>query len=259
MQGTGSVMAYQGIKNTSFYKKNPFIARQVAGLVGGAVGYMGFYAMTGAMRMNVNIDKNNNKVFEKEQKGTQVTYSDGSTRIRMSTFDNGGAGILNNVKFALADSSFLSSMISQGTALGVEWAAGPKYAKYSRLLGQGIGSAAGGLATGNGISPWKMMMNGALSGGISLGLGYLGGEVGPDGKNKLGLTDIQMAGIEWMGTATLYSGIGAAMSKTLGLLLRMPLDNVLANFPRIMSALVGLLLYTLKVRAAGPALCITKR
>ena len=216
MQGTGSVMAYQGIKNTSFYKKNPFIARQVAGLVGGAVGYMGFYAMTGAMRMNVNIDKNNNKVFEKEQKGTQVTYSDGSTRIRMSTFDNGGAGILNNVKFALADSSFLSSMISQGTALGVEWAAGPKYAKYSRLLGQGIGSAAGGLATGNGISPWKMMMNGALSGGISLGLGYLGGEVGPDGKNKLGLTDIQMAGIEWMGTATLYSGIGAAMSKTPG-------------------------------------------
>ena len=49
--GGGSLLGYKAIQNTSFYKNNPYIAKQVGSFLGGAAGYMGFTAVASLIRV----------------------------------------------------------------------------------------------------------------------------------------------------------------------------------------------------------------
>lgn len=106
--------------------------------------------------------------------------------------------------------------IYQGTALATEYALSELTdidMKYSRVLGEGMGSLASKSFSNQG---WKeMMMGGAISGLSSFGLNALGGEYNKkSGKNKWGMTELQMAGVSWLATAGLFSGVGSVLAKT---------------------------------------------
>ena len=142
---------------------------------------------------------------------TYAHSSDGASVTVDSPHTLGGA-----LKFAWYDMRF--DLISQGISLGVQYAAGKKYAKYSSLLGEGLGSiAAGRLTSGSGFSFKQAIGRGALTGLSSVALGYIGGEFDQKtGKNKLGFTEVQWAGISWLGTAAIHAGIGGAIAAAQG-------------------------------------------
>jgi hypothetical protein len=55
MVGSAKLGAYELIKDTGFYKDNPFIANQLASSVGGFVGYAGFNALMGGLGVNIEV------------------------------------------------------------------------------------------------------------------------------------------------------------------------------------------------------------
>jgi len=176
MIGAGTVMAYNAIRGSGFYKHNPMIANQFASLVGGAAGhllYNGFAAMAGA-----------NIGFVNAQGKPVHDFTGG-------------------ISAAFNESTFQQHLISTGVALGIEYALGPRNIQYSRILGSSIGQWATGGNIGNAL------LNGALQGAASVALISLGGDYNSvTGRNRLGLTSTEMALANWSATGLVHTALG---------------------------------------------------
>ncbi|MBL7081846.1 MAG: hypothetical protein ISS44_04720, partial [Candidatus Omnitrophica bacterium] len=210
--GGSNLLAYEAIKGTSFYKKNPYIARQFGSLAGSAFGHLGFGLALDALDLKTTIDITD-KQLSKDEKfhGIDVSpYKYGANyRIPSSIF---GDSSFSNTKLAWSDPSFRSSMISQGVGLAVEYAAikgnwfGKHTMSYSQVLGSSLGGYAGARFTGQKQSFRQAIGTALLRGGVSVGLNALGGDYdSATDKNKLGLTRLQMAGTNYLATAGVYS------------------------------------------------------
>ena len=229
--GGGSLLGYKAIQNTGFYKSNPYIAKQVGSFLGGAAGYMGFTAAASLAGFN---QKMTTTSGTKKDGTTQTAYGREMTPDTNSQYAGQITGKAGGVAYAqsgtqviftpetfgqtmkLAWMDMSHDFIYQGTALATEYALSELTdidMKYSRVLGEGMGSLASKSFSNQG---WKeMMMGGAISGLSSFGLNALGGEYNKkSGKNKWGMTELQMAGVSWLATAGLFSGVGSVLAKT---------------------------------------------
>src|SRR3989338_6677537 len=219
MQGGGNLLAYNAIKNTGFYKNNPFVAGQVANLFGGAAGYLGFNLVAGALHMQTSIDVSTQykkKIAGKtpQEWGGGAQPSEPTLRIFSTVYK----GALSSFKLALRDPSFQRYMISQIVALSIEYAIPKKYAQYSRLLGQSSSAFVTGATFKDG---WRnigsAVYQGALSGLSSYALSSLGGKFDrTTDKNRWGLTPVQMASIQWLGATAVSSFVDARTSSGVG-------------------------------------------
>ncbi len=162
--GAGQVLAYDQLKNTGFYKKNPQIASQFANLLGAAVGHLAF-----------------------------------------SGIISGSSGLKN------AWNDLKTDLTYKAAALAVEYALGPKNMKYSRILGDAIRIAGNSRLEGKSINFGEILMEGAVSGLLSSALSRLGGDYNElTGLNKWGMTPIQQAAVNWLGTALISSAFKGA-------------------------------------------------
>lgn len=230
--GGANLLAYNVLKDTGFYKNDPFFANQVSSLLGSAIGHLGSSHILGDwmhVKTTVDIklkDKGNNE-FEivdnnGEWKGKSYDdlkangvirkYANGESYLRISNSGyekvfGSSKDSLVSLRLAFFDPSFISSMVSQGVGLGIEYAAHrgalgkdlKQNMYYSRALGSSIGGIAGAGATGGRL--WAGLGNGILSGGLSAALNGMGGKYNSaTGRNKWGLTTTQMAGVTWAGS-----------------------------------------------------------
>jgi len=219
----GSIMAYNAMKNTGFYKRNPSAGNQLASIAGGFAGYAGFSGTMGALGINLTVkapvDEKNGKVWGRissedlqNSNGVEPGVVNGDSLggyydrdyVNLSA-DNFGGGFLGGIKLAWHDAK--PSLIYQGTAAIVECALGEKF-KYSRVLGE----SAGGLASAKtgGQNLWAAIGKGVLSGAVSAGLESIAGKYDEKtGKNKWGMTRLQTSSLEYLGSAVALSAVGA--------------------------------------------------
>jgi 2-polyprenyl-3-methyl-5-hydroxy-6-metoxy-1,4-benzoquinol methylase/predicted nucleotidyltransferase len=264
MVGSAKLGAYELIKDTGFYKDNPFIANQLASSVGGFVGYAGFYALMAGLRVNIEVktqlseqqtnysneeslpishDQSNQVSYSTETSNYQLPWGDSVTPstsgIRIETEKIGGGlfsspeeikvawvspdyfggGFWGGLKLAYYDVIYNNDWLSNLVSLGIEYALDKNKDsrfKYNRLLAQGIGNVTQSLIRGNGIDFKGMLSRGILSGLASAALSSLGGEFDrKTGKNKWGLTELQMSAINWTATS-LFDSTFAALSTQKG-------------------------------------------
>ena len=219
--GGGQVLAYELLNDTSFYQDNPFIGRQVASLLGGAGGYLGFNAFLDLAQIQ-GLQTVPERYYGKTPKellaagATEHTNQLGqpaglglSPNAYQRLWDG---GIMPNLRNAFFNPTFLSSVVSQSLGLAIEYAL-PDL-QYNRLLGQSLGGVGGAYLTGN--TGWDVLGNAALSGlgsGLaSLALRELGRDfdlVSGKNKNQWGLTPLQMAGVEDLMTSAARAGVAA--------------------------------------------------
>ncbi|MDD2679228.1 MAG: diguanylate cyclase [Candidatus Omnitrophica bacterium] len=199
-----SVFAYDMLKDTSFFKNNPYIGRQFANLAGSAIGYTAFMGTMGALSGTALDTGYKMKVYAAD--GQSYKWESPQTLSQ-------GVG--------MALDSMKGSLVQQGVGLAVEYAASEgwlggtlqKHPGYSRLLGEPLGGFAG--ANAGSLTTYQSVMNGLLSGGVSIGLTALGGNYDEiTGKNSLGMTRMQMSTLNWAGTALAYAGTGALIADT---------------------------------------------
>ena len=206
MQGGATLLAYNAFKNTGFFQKNPFVANQITNYIGDIASYGGFNLFTAATKMNVSFD-NHQGPGEKPTGAQDITYMDGS-RYWRTTYTGWSA-----LRHAFTDPIFVRSTISQGIGLGIEYLAGKDHPHLSRLLGEPLGGITAGLVTKSGLKNiGQSIWQGVLSGVSSYALGKLGGKYDRfTGRNKWGLTRMEMAGIEFAGTALLAQLAGRSL------------------------------------------------
>ncbi|MDI6605843.1 MAG: cysteine peptidase family C39 domain-containing protein, partial [Candidatus Omnitrophota bacterium] len=182
------IIANDLIKDTSLYRHNPLIARQVASLLGSAAGTVAFNTLATAAGMKLEM-----YTGKMNKDGTPV-YSSPDTYAGMlkDTWHNMGP--------ALAGSA---------VGLGVQYALGQK--SYSKVLGDTIGGVVTGSLSSKEPKWPEIIEKSVMSGALSYATSELGGKFDPStGRNKWGLTEFQMAGINWMGSAALSSAIYTA-------------------------------------------------
>ncbi|MFA5350144.1 MAG: cysteine peptidase family C39 domain-containing protein, partial [Candidatus Omnitrophota bacterium] len=248
-KASASVFAYDALKDTSFFKNNPYIGRQFANLAGSTIGYAAFMGTMGAL---AGTPLDTEYKFKTEVTPKQVAVlinensSDDLSNIRMETryFAFGDKGIAaadvvqenggfygwvspktftEGLKYAWDDMK--GSLVQQGVGLAVEYAASEgwlgsalqKHPGYSRLLGEPLGGIAGAKVTGGDLK--KSIFAGISSGLVSTGLSALGGDYNSvTGKNNWGLTKLQMSTLNFLGTGALYAGLTRDGQGTGGLL-----------------------------------------
>lgn len=214
--GGANLLVYNSLKDTGFYKNDPFFANQVSALAGSAIGHLGSSFVIGdVLHVKTTADINmkdkdqwrGKSSAEWKANGAQkVVYNNGETYLRIpdSAFSDGA---LSSTRLAFVDPSFISSMVSQSVGLGIEYAAYKgalggdlkKNMYYTRALGSSIGGMAGARSIGG--SMWAGLGNGILSGGLSAALNGMGGEYNPStGINRWGMTKTQMAGVTLAGS-----------------------------------------------------------
>ncbi|MDO8748233.1 MAG: cysteine peptidase family C39 domain-containing protein, partial [Candidatus Omnitrophota bacterium] len=210
--GGGGLLAYQVTKNTDFYQKHPFIAKQVSSLLGGAAGYMGFVGLSNlagfdtTFKTTLGQDKDKNDTIY----GTPINkFTD-----KFSIQPSGSDIILTPTTLGSAMRAAWLDMrqefVYQGASLATEYILSDVMGidmKYSRALGEGAGSMLSSKLGNQSLT--GTLIKGAISGVSSFGLNAIGGEYDKKtGKNKLGFTELQMAGANWLGTALLTSAYG---------------------------------------------------
>ncbi|HTZ11014.1 MAG TPA: cysteine peptidase family C39 domain-containing protein, partial [Candidatus Margulisiibacteriota bacterium] len=229
---------YEVFKDTKFYKNNPVVASQILSFAGSRMGYLASNALLSAMDLNVSTDYDasrkikNKKIQEQLAKltGDQATIDEAMKSVTYGFKDTNG-NIVNGKSYirlnsaplgmsafglAIRDPAFLSSTLSQGISLGIDYLAGKdeKKNKGLRILGEAVGVAMPSLGQGFG----SFALQGVMSGLSSWALNSIGGEY--DEKTgrykKSGMTRLQMESLKWLGTAALYSALGSAFSNDRG-------------------------------------------
>ncbi|MFA7653346.1 MAG: cysteine peptidase family C39 domain-containing protein, partial [Candidatus Omnitrophota bacterium] len=189
LKASASVFAYDMLKDTSFFKNNPYIGRQFANLAGSAIGYEVFLGTIGALS-GTSWDTG----YKMKMDGLD------SLPVSPKTFSEGLSYAWKDMKGSLAQ---------QGVGLLVEYAASEgwlggtlqKHPGYSRLLGEPLGGIASAKVTGGDLT--KAIFSGISSGLISTGLSAISGDYDSvTGKNNWGLTKIQMSTLNFIGTTT---------------------------------------------------------
>jgi hypothetical protein len=235
-----SVLAYNAVKDTGFYKQNPYIARQLGSLFGGAVGYVGFSGLTSAIGINstmanYNPATNKAEAIKINVDGKTIPYesvsdyaskmgwtaSSDQTWSDMSISNRFGAGVMA----AIRDPAFQGNFTSQSASLVAEYAATQgwlggdlkKHPSYAGLLGQSFNHLINTDYNNPKQTTSQIVLGavtkGLVTGGVSVGLNYLGGDYDTTtGKNKMGLSNLEMAGLTWLGSAALYSTTGTLIT-----------------------------------------------
>ena len=207
--GGGSLLGYKVMQNTSFYDKNPYMAKQIGSFLGAAAGYMGFTGLVSLAGLSQKITTTvSEKKGTKTAFGRNVTKFDGYSKMNDAQTQITFTPSTFGQRMSLAWLDMRGGFISQGASLGAEYILSDVIGidmKYSRMLGGSIGTLAS-YKFGN-QTLGQTLIKGAISGGISFGLNALGGDVDKKtGKNRFGLTDLQMAGVTWLGSSLALSG-----------------------------------------------------
>ena len=88
--GGGSLLGYKAIQNTSFYKNNPYIAKQVGSFLGGAAGYMGFTAVASLSGFSQKITTTSSE----KKDGTKTVYGRDMLSDGQNTYTGKAGGFL---------------------------------------------------------------------------------------------------------------------------------------------------------------------
>ena len=212
--GGGSVLTYESLKGTGFYRDNPAIGQLASSIIGDAVGYLGFQTLLslGGVDVAITVPKSyvqDGKLWEtplEDLHATEVPKAyngDGGYQIWASDYGKAFPGPLDGLRLTFQDPDFQTFMVSETISLGVEY-----------LASEGVidGKVAGAFLAGAALTK---LAAGNLSSGLIGNAAMLGLVNGAstvflnDVTGELGLTPVQQALVKYAGTTVIASGYQA--------------------------------------------------